>query len=63
MFKFFMGNVLLALGMFSVAQYRGWSVMPTTAEEYQRQKADRIAQATRPTWSGGGGSGGGFRGK
>ena len=62
MFKFFLGNALVALGLMGYAQYRGWSVMPSTASEFQRQKADRIESASRPTWSGGSGSGG-FSGK
>ncbi len=61
MFKFFLGNVLAALSLLGVAQYRGWSVMPTSAAEFQRQKADRIESASRPTYSGS--SSGGFSGK
>lgn len=62
MFKFFLGNVLLALGLMSYAQYRGWTVMPSTASEFQRQKQDAVYRASNPSWSGGGSSGG-FSGK
>lgn len=66
MFKFFLGNVALALGLMTVAQWRGWSVMPTTASEFERRKADQVEQASRPSWSSsssGGSSSGGFSGK
>jgi hypothetical protein len=62
MFKFFLGNALLALGIMSYAQYRGWTIMPSTASEFQRQKQDAVYRASNPGWSGGG-SGGGFSGK
>jgi hypothetical protein len=62
MFRFFLASTMAALGMFSTAQYKGWSVMPTAASEHERRKADQIASATRPSWSSGSGSGG-FSGK
>lgn len=62
MFKFFLGNTALALALMSYAQYRGWSVMPSTASEFQRQKQEAVYRASNPSWSGGGSSGG-FSGK
>ncbi|MBL8516074.1 MAG: hypothetical protein JNM76_03800 [Betaproteobacteria bacterium] len=62
MFKFFLGNALLALGLMSYAQYRGWSITPSSASEFQRQKQDAVYRASNP-YSGSGGSGGGFSGK
>lgn len=61
MFKFFLGNVAVALGLMTLAQSRGWSVMPGAASEFERRKADQVEQATRPTWSSSGS--GGFSGK
>jgi hypothetical protein len=43
-------SALVALGLFGMAQYRGWSFMPSDAEEFQRSRAE---QAVARTSSGG----------
>ena len=44
MFRTYVVSALLAFGLYGYAQYRGWSVMPSEAEEFQRQKAERLWQ-------------------
>jgi hypothetical protein len=59
MFKLYLASAFLALGVYGYAQYRGWSLLPSEAEEYQRVRAAQ--QASRSGSSGG--RSGGFSGK
>lgn len=62
MYKAYLLSSLLALGLYGYAQLKGWSVMPSPAQEFQRQKAEERAYRG----SGGSSSGrssGGFSGK
>ena len=60
MFKLYLASAFLALGLFGYAQYRGWTLLPSDAEEFQRVRA--AEQSTRRSGSGGRSSGG-FSGK
>ncbi|HQZ45107.1 MAG TPA: hypothetical protein PK042_03280 [Usitatibacteraceae bacterium] len=41
MFRAFIVSGFLALGLYGFAQYRGWSVFGSDAEEFQRARAER----------------------
>ena len=41
MFRAYIASALAAFGLYGYAQYRGWSIMPSEAQEYQRQKAEQ----------------------
>ena len=58
MYKGYLLSSLLALGLFGYAQLKGWSIMPSPAQEFQRQRAEE-----REGRSAGSGRGGGFSGK
>jgi hypothetical protein len=56
MFRVYVISAFLALGLYGLAQYRGWSMFGSDAEEFQRARAER---AFHRTFSGSGSSGGG----
>ena len=56
MFRSFVVSGLLALGLYSLAQYRGWSMFPSDAEEFKRVRAEQAYHRTIGR-SGGGSSG------
>lgn len=60
MFRAYLISALLASGLFGWAQFKGWSVMPSDAQEFRSQRAE---QAANRTGSGSGRSSGGFSGK
>lgn len=53
MFRLYVICAFLALGSFGYAQYRGWSVLGSDAEQFQKRRAEQAAYRS---------SGGGFRG-
>jgi len=57
MFRIYVLCALIALGSFGTAQYRGWSLYGSDAEQFQKRRAE---QAASRTW--GGGSRGGSSG-
>ena len=57
MFRTYIAAAFLALGTYGYAQYRGWSVMPSEAQEFQRLRAEQ------QYYGSGGGSGTGSRHK
>lgn len=61
MYKAYLVSSLAALALFGYAQLKGWSILPSPAEEFQRQRAEQAQYGSSP--SGRSGSGGGFRGK
>ena len=62
MYKAYLLSSLLALGLYGYAQLKGWSVMPSPAQEYQRQKEEqRSYRSSGGSYSGR--SSGGFSGK
>jgi hypothetical protein len=54
MYRLYLVCAFLALGLFGYAQYRGWSIVPSDAQEFQRQRAEQRMQHLY----GGSGSGG-----
>jgi len=53
MFRLYIVCAFLALGSFGYAQYRGWSLFGSDAEEFRRHRAEQASART---------SGGTFRG-
>lgn len=61
MFKAYLAAALTAFGLYGYAQYRGWSVMPTEAQEFQRQRAEEAYGGSRGGSSGSRGSSSGHK--
>lgn len=53
MFRAYLTCAFLALGLFGYAQYKGWSVFGSDAEQFQRRRAEEATSRS---------SGGTFRG-
>ena len=62
MFKAYVAAAFLAFGTYAIAQFKGWSVMPTEAQEFQKRRADQQSSSWGRGSSGGGGSSGGSSG-
>ena len=57
MFRAYIAAAFAAFGLYSVGQYKGWSVMPSEAQEFQRQRAEQQSSSYgRGGSSGGSGS-------
>ena len=56
MFRFYLAAAFLAFGTYGLAQYKGWSVMPSEAQEFQKRRADQQSSSWGRGSSGGGGS-------
>jgi hypothetical protein len=56
MFKAYVAAAFLAFGTYGIAQFKGWSVMPTEAQEFQKRRADEQSSSWGRGSSGGGGS-------
>jgi hypothetical protein len=64
MYKAYLLSSLLALGLYGYAQLKGWSILPSPAQEFQRQKQEeRAYRQSGGSYSGRSGGGGGFSGK
>lgn len=62
MFRTYLVAAMLAFGAYGLGQYKGWSVMPSEAEEFQRQRAEqRAAYGGRSGTSRSGRSGSGHK--
>lgn len=59
MFRSYLASALLALGLYGFAQVKGWSLFPTEAQAFQRERVEE--QESRR--HGSSGRGGGFSGK
>lgn len=44
MFRAYIVAAMLAFGAYGYGQYKGWSVMPSEAEQFQRLRADQRAE-------------------
>ena len=44
MFRAYVVAAMLAFGAYGYGQYRGWSVMPSEAQQFQRLRADQRAE-------------------
>ena len=64
MYKGYLLSSLLALGLYGYAQLKGWSIMPSPAQEFQRTRAEQEEyRRSGGTGSYSGRSSGGFSGK
>lgn len=64
MYKGYLLSSLLALGLFGYAQLKGWSIMPSPAQEFQRVRAEQEEyRRSGGTGSYSGRGSGGFSGK
>ncbi len=63
MYKTYLVASMLALGFYSYAQLKGWSVLPSPAQEFQRARAEQRESGSTGRIGSGGRSGGGFSGK
>ena len=58
MFRTYLAAAMLSFAAYGYGQYRGWSVMPSQAEEFQRQRAEQRANSYGGGSSRSGGSSG-----
>jgi hypothetical protein len=57
MLRLYVISAFLAFGLYGLAQYRGWSMFGSDAEEFQRARAERAYTRTYGGSGGGGSSG------
>jgi len=64
MFRTYLGYAIVALGLYTYSQAKGWSMFASEAQEFASRRAQEAEQRSSGS-SGGrsGGSGGGFSGK
>jgi hypothetical protein len=64
MFRTYLGYAIVALGLYTYSQAKGWSMFASEAQEFASHRAAEAEQRSSGS-SGGrsGGSGGGFSGK
>lgn len=58
MFRIYLASALLSFGMYGYAQYRGWSVMPSEAQEFQSRRSSDSSSSYGRGSSGSGGTSG-----
>ena len=65
MFRSYLGYALVALGLYTYAQAKGWSLFASEAQEFASRRAQEAESRSSGSYGGrsGGGSGGGFSGK
>jgi hypothetical protein len=63
MFRTYLGYALVALGLYSYAQAKGWSMFASEAQEFASRRAVEAEQRSGGGSSGRSGSSGGFSGK
>jgi hypothetical protein len=56
MFRAYIAAAFLAFATYGLAQFKGWSVMPSEAQEFQKLRADQQSSSWGRGSSGGGGS-------
>jgi hypothetical protein len=61
MFRTYLGYAFMALGLYSYAQAKGWSIFASEAQAFASQRAAQAEQ--RSSGGSSGRSGGGFSGK
>ena len=59
MYRAYLASAFLAFGLYGYSQLKGWSILPSEAQEFQRQKAEERANRAY----GSSGRSGGFSGK
>jgi hypothetical protein len=63
MFRTYLGYALVALGLYSYAQAKGWSLFASEAQAFAARRAAEASYGSSGSSSGRFGSGGGFSGK
>jgi hypothetical protein len=63
MFRTYLGYALVALGLYTYSQAKGWSLFASEAQEFASRRAAEAEQRSSGSSGRGGGSGGGFSGK
>ena len=58
MFRAYLAAAFTALGLYGYGQYKGWSLMPSEAQEFQRQRAEARSYGSGSSSSSRGGSSG-----
>lgn len=59
MFKLYLASAIAAFGLYGFAQYKGWSMFASEAQDFQRARAEQAYGSSRGGWGGGfGGSSG-----
>lgn len=61
MFRAYLAAAFTAFGLYSVGQYKGWSVMPSEAQEFQRSRAEQSSSSYGRGSSGSGSSSSGHK--
>lgn len=61
MFRAYIAAAFTAFGLYSVGQYKGWSVMPSEAQEFQRQRAEQSSSSYGRSGSSSGSSSSGHK--
>jgi hypothetical protein len=61
MFRAYIAAAFAAFGLYSFGQYRGWSVMPSEAQEFQRSRAEQQSSSYGRGSSGSGSSSSGHK--
>lgn len=57
MFRAYLAAAFTAFGLYSAGQYKGWSVMPSEAQEFQRVRAEQQSSSYGRSGSGSSSSG------
>jgi hypothetical protein len=61
MLKLYLASALVAFGAYGVAQYKGWSIMPSEAQEFQKRRVAEQSgswgRGSGSSWGSGGSSG------
>jgi hypothetical protein len=57
MFKLYLASAILGFGLYGYAQYKGWSLFASEAQEYQRARASGTSSGHGSGYGGSGGSG------
>ena len=47
MFRAYIAAAFAAFGLYSAGQYKGWSLMPSEAQEFQRSRAEQASSYGR----------------
>ena len=56
MFRAYIAAAFTAFGLYGIGQYKGWSVRPSEAQEFQRQRAEQSSSSYGRGSSGSSGS-------
>lgn len=63
MFRTYFGYAIVALGLYTYSQAKGWSMFASEAQEFAGRRAQEAEQRSSGSSGGRSGGGGGFSGK